>query len=276
MFKRARVKTKHVIGSIVGIVCAMTTFLAAYGALIAAISTTLTLIGVAQALILKYSTSMSGYQDKVGNAIIELSALNATDYAYEIEIQNLEDQKTAEEDALALIEQKISGINVNIGHEQSNIAYCNYMLSQQLSGSTADHWIKKRKEHRKALAGWQSKLSSAEADKAMKESSISSLGSQIFTKKFERSHIQEEISRVSSNIVSWTERIVFIQGKISGEQAKLVELTERVEGLEGIKERTVSRISAINTELEDENLPPATREQLESERSSLFQILYGP
>ena len=177
---RARIKT--VIAGLVGIIGVTGAFILTYAAgIIAAIGTIITYIGVCIALMTHYSASMKEYQADIDEAEIELSSLLSIDYQYEIDIQNLEVEKTSEENALAEIEKRISGINVNIAHEQSNIDYYNRMLSQQLSGSTADHWIQKRDRHRQELARWQQELSNASQDKAMKESSIQSLESKIFS-----------------------------------------------------------------------------------------------
>ncbi len=110
----------------------------------------------------------------------------------------------------------------------------------------------------------------------MKESSIQNLESKIFSKKIDRSLNQEEISRVSSNIDAWIEGRDFIQKCLSAEAAKLVELTNELQGLRDQQTRLENRIREINTELQDENLPPEKREQLETERDNLVEILYGP
>ena len=273
---RLRARLKTVIAGLVGIIGVTGAFISTYANIIAAIGTLITYIGVSIALMTYYSTSMTEYQAEIDEAKIELSLLNGIDYQYEIDIQTLEAEKASEESVLAEIEKRISGININIAHEQSYIAYCNQMLSQQLSGSTADYWIKKRKGHRRGLARWQQELSNADQDKATKESSIRGLESKIFSKKIDRSLNQEEISRVSSNITAWIEKKEFILACLSAEAAKLVELTNELQGLRNQQTRLENRIREINTELQGENLPPDKREELETERNNLIEILYGP
>lgn len=273
---RLRVRLKTVIAGLVGIIGVTGAFVSVYANIIAAIGTLITYITVSIALMTHYSTSLAEYQADINEAHIELASLHSIDYQYEIDIQTFEAEKTSEENALAEIEKRISGINVNIAHEQSNIDYCNRMLSQQLSGSTADHWIEKRKRHRQELARWQQELSNADQDKAMKESSIESLESKIFSKKIDRSLNQEEISRVSSNIEAWREKETFILQCLSAEAAKLVELVNELQGLRDQRTRLENRIRAINTELQDETLSPDKREQLKTERGNLIEILYGP
>lgn len=87
---------------------------------------------------------------------------------------------------------------------------------------------------------------------------------------------QEEISRVSSNIDAWGEKRDFILSCLSGQAAQLVELTTELQNLRGQKPRLENHIREINTELQDENLPPEKREQLDTERDNLVEILYGP
>ena len=274
---RLRAGLKTVIAGLVGIIGVTGAFISTSAAgIIAAIGTLITYITVCMALMTHYSTSMTEYQADIDEATNELASLHGIDYQYEIDIQTRETDKTSEENALAKIEKRISGINVNIAHEQSNIDYCNRMLSQQLSGSTADHWIQKRDGHQQELARWQAELSSAEADKSMKESSIQSLISQISSKKLDRSLNQEEISRVSSNINAWIEKRDFILQCLSGQAAELVKLTTELQGLRDQKTRLENRIREINTELQDENLSSDKREQLETERNTLVEILYGP
>ena len=273
---RSGAKIKTFIAGLVGIIGVTGGIVSTYANIIAAIGTLITYIGVSLGLMTYYSTSMTGYQADIDEAKIELASLHGIDYQYEIDIQTLESEKTSEENALAKIEKRISGINVNIAHEESNIDYCNRMLSQQLSGSTADYWIKKRKKHRQDLAQWQQEVSNADQDKAMKESSIQSLESKILSKKIDRSLNQEEISRVSSNIDAWIEKKDFVLKCLSAEAAKLVELTTELQNLRDQKTRLENRITEINMELMDENLPSDKREQLETERNNLVEILYGP
>ena len=111
---RLRAGLKTVIAGLVGIIGVTGAFISTSAAgIIAAIGTLITYITVCMALMTHYSTSMTEYQADIDEATNELASLHGIDYQYEIDIQTRETDKTSEENALAKIEKRISGINVN-------------------------------------------------------------------------------------------------------------------------------------------------------------------